>query len=192
MKFKECKFILKWLLRRQQTISRRLNKLTVLILRLLKLTCSDNNSWQQQKTRPRVNYKIRVTVNKKKWNLITKNSRVRLRDARLEMSFVQWLSLCLCRQGWVTSQSLRAVPLGLLWNKNTRSRCTSRHLLSLDYHCYMASHWFVVILSTCSVLKFVNTWLLTQLPIWKDATQGSRLLSIICLRYWDKKILSFC
>ena len=30
--------------RRQQTISRRLNKLTVLILRLLKLTCSDNNS----------------------------------------------------------------------------------------------------------------------------------------------------
>ena len=31
-------------LRRQQTISRRLNKLTVLILRLLKLTCSDNNS----------------------------------------------------------------------------------------------------------------------------------------------------
>ena len=31
-------------LRRQQTISRRLKKLTVLILRLLKLTCSDNNS----------------------------------------------------------------------------------------------------------------------------------------------------
>ena len=109
-----------------------------------------------------------------------------------ECKFIlKWLSLCLCRQGWVTSQSLRAVPLGLLWNKNTCSRCTSRHLLSLDYHCYMASHWFVVILSTCSVLMFVNTWLLTQLPIWKDATQGSRLLSIICLRYWDKKYYLF-
>ena len=105
-----------------------------------------------------------------------------------ECKFIlKWLSLCLCRQGWVSSRSLRAVPLGLFWDKNTWSRCTSRHLLSLDYHCYMASHWFVVILSTCSVLMFVNTWLLTQLPIWQDATQGSRLLSIICLRYWDKK-----
>ena len=49
----------------------------------------------------------------------------------------------------------------------------------------------VVILSTCSVLMFVNTWLLTQLPIWKEATQGSRLLSIICLRYRDKKYYPF-
>ena len=108
-----------------------------------------------------------------------------------ECKFIlKWLSLCLCCQGWVSSQSLRAVPLGLFWNKNTWSRCTSRHLLSLDYHCYMASHWFVI-LSTCSVLMFVNTWLLTQLPIWQDATQGSRLLSIICLRYWDKKYYLF-
>ena len=75
-------------LRRQQTISRRLNKLTVLILRLLKLTCSDNNSWQLQKTRPRVNYKIRVTVNQKNeiWSLKTHACDCVTRDSKCLLS----------------------------------------------------------------------------------------------------------